>query len=207
MTDPAKVQQPLTVSSDEDPRPKRRFVHCDHVPEKALRWSKPAERAQQLDLWRCAVGRHFASSPRVIRVAWALEWCFGAQGYAFPTDGFLERKLDVPILKIQAALLELERAGAIIRASVYVRNKSQRRIWPSSELPMVIFPTVGKVDIPHGGVKHLPHGGETESFNKESRFPAHRISATQQAARREAEIRQRAEERRFGGAPDDEALP
>ncbi|MBR1270449.1 hypothetical protein JQ629_23520 [Bradyrhizobium sp. AUGA SZCCT0222] len=183
---------------------KRRFIKPSEVPEKAITWRTAAERAQQLDRWRTAVGRHFAGSSRVLRVAWTLEWMFGLkQGYAFCTDGFLERKLDIPIIKIQAALLELERAGAIIRASVFDRNRAQRRIWASSELPATMFPTVGgNTNIPHGGSKTIPHDGGTESSTKESRFSKIRFSATHEAARKDAAIRERAAARRYNGAPD-----
>jgi hypothetical protein len=105
---------------------------------------------------------------------------------AFPTDANPERKLGIPIIKIQAALLELERVGAIARASVFVRNKAQRRNRPSLEMLGATFPTGGNTDLPRGGSKHIPHGRETEISNKETDFPALRLSATQLAARKEA---------------------
>jgi hypothetical protein len=107
---------------------------------------------------------------------------------ALPTDPQLEQKLGIPIVKIQAALLELERAGAIARASVFVRNKAQRRIQPSLEMPGATFPTAGNTDLPlpRGGSKHNTHGGDTEIFNKKDRFPALQLSTTQQSARKEA---------------------
>ncbi|KJC47314.1 hypothetical protein UB31_18840 [Bradyrhizobium sp. LTSP849] len=169
-----------------------------------MRWSKASDRARKLDLWRTAVGRHFAGSARVLRVAWTLEWLFNLhRGYAFPTDARLAQKLGIPILKVQQALLDLERAGAIVRASVVQTDgRKQRRIWPSTELPSTIFPAVGNMDTPHDGVKHIPHRGETESLIERAAVPTRRLSTTQQDAKRTAELREQAEARRLGGGPD-----
>ena len=97
---------------------------------------------------------------------------------ALPTDAYPERKLGIPIIKIRAALLELGRAGMIARASVFVRNKAQRRNLPSLEMLGATFP---RREIPT-----FPRRVEmTDIFNKETDFPALRLSATQLAARKE----------------------
>ena len=179
---------------------KRRFIDERDIPTAAIHWRTPAEKAKRLDAWRTAVGRQFASSARVLRVAWTLEWMFGPNGFAFPTDAYLERKLGVPVLKIQAALQDLERAGAIIRASVFCRGKPQRRIWPSTDITAAILPTVGNTDTPHGGVKHTPHGGETEDLVRGRRPKNRQFSSTVDAARKSAEIRE-ARDRERGFIP------
>lgn len=189
-------------SSPQRPSGGRRFIDAAAVPAKAVRWSKASDRARKLYTWRTAVGRHFAGSARVLRVAWTLEWMFNLhRGYAFPTDGRLAQELDIPILKVQQALLDLERAGGIVRASVVQSDgKKQRRIWPSTELPAVIFPATGGMDIPHDRVKRIPRHGETENLIEETAPRGRRLSTTQQEAKRSAELREQAEARRR--APD-----
>lgn len=175
---------------EQAPRSNRRFIDARDIPANAIRWRTPAEKAKRLDAWRMAVGRHFASSARVLRVAWTLEWMFGPEGFAFATDAYLERKLGIPVIKIQAALQELEKAGAVIRASVFIRDKAQRRVWPSTEIVAAIFPTVGNIDTPHGGLKPIPHGGETEDLLRGQRPKTRQFSSTVNDARKAAELRE-----------------
>ena len=169
------------------------------TPANALTWSSSREKANALDRWRTAIGKSFPESGRVLRTAWALEWLFGADGFAYPTDGFLSRKLDIPLKKIQATLTELERAGAIIRASVMVRNRAQRRIWPSAEIVRGIPPTMGGIHTPHDGARHTPHNGGTEYLVKSGASSKRRFSQTQQAARNDAIIREESQARRQTG--------
>jgi hypothetical protein len=110
-----------------------------------------------------------------------------------------------PLNKIQSALTELERAGAITRRSVFIRNKAQRRIWPWGEIVGEIPPDVGGMDTPRREDKHTPRVGGRESlvegsFTKSAISQA-KISATQDAARKDAAIRERSTERKRGGPP------
>ena len=110
-----------------------------------------------------------------MRVAWTLEWLFCDDGYAFPGDTYLSRKLDIPINKIQSCLTDLERGGAIIRASVFVNGKPERHIWPSSKIIEV----------------HTPRNRGTEYLRKAPPRQNRRLTTTtQDAARRDAELRE-----------------
>jgi hypothetical protein len=189
------------------PPPRRRFLSDPaDVPVKAQTWRSPSEKAGRLNLWRTAVGRHFPNSGRVLRVAWTLEWMFTTQGFAFPTDAYLARKIGIPVNKIQSALTELERAGGIIRRSVFMRGKAQRRIWPSVEIVGGIPPTAGGMDTPRRGDRHTLHGGGTEYLAKTA-ASQNRISATQNAARRDAALRALANERKRGRDARADAAP
>jgi hypothetical protein len=201
MTDPAKDH---TIGSgvDQPKRWKRRFIDERATPAKALSWRTPGEKAKRLDNWRVAVGKTFSESARVLRIAWALEWMFGKEGFAYATDSYLGQKLGIPVNKIQSGLTELERAGAIIRASVFFKNKAQRRIWPSSQILRSIPPMAGGMDTPHDGPIHTPHEGGTEYLVRTPSKQFRRFSATLDDARKSAEIRERAAARRRSGAPD-----
>ena len=170
-------------------RRRRQFIDENATPLGALVWRTARQKAKLFDQWRVAIGKLFPSSARVLRVAWALEWLFGQEGFAYATDSYLSRKLGIPVNKIQAALQDLERAGGIIRASVFVQNKPQRRIWPSSQIVQRSPPSVGGRDTPHQDAQTTPRAGETEYLGKHSSFQKPRISSTAQAARREAESR------------------
>jgi len=169
---------------------KRRFIRENETPEGALSWASPAKRALAMRQWRNAVGMRFNDAARVLRVAWTLEWLFGKDGFAYATDAFIERETHIPIKKIQAALLELEQAGAIIRASVYVQAKPQRRIWPSTKIAPDIFPTVGNINIPHDGSSIFPTVGGQKALRRENRSKS-RLSTIASDARRDAERRER----------------
>lgn len=163
---------------------RRRFIGPNATPASALKWSSNKERAIALRGWRVAVGKAFAEHSRCLRVAWTLEWLFGEQGFAFPSDSFLHRETGIQTNKIQDALRLLEKRGLIIRASVIVDDKDQRRIWPSAEM---IPPTVGGGDTPHRGCVLPPTVGRQISKRK-----AHRsqngLSSTVLEARRAAQI-------------------
>lgn len=109
----------------------RRFISDDDMPAKALTWRTRSQKAKALEGWRIEVGKTFAESARVLRVAWALEAMFGnAKRYARVTDSYLSRKLGMPLKNIQTTMTKLERSGLIVRVSVVVDSKTHRRIWP-----------------------------------------------------------------------------
>jgi hypothetical protein len=165
---------------------RRTFVHASHTPENALTWRTKGQRSHVLWPWREAVNRKFAERPRCLRLAWILDFLFGDDGFAFATDAWFERKIGLPINKVQETLLALERGEAIIRASAIVDDKAQRRIWPSS---LIIPPTVGDMDTPHPGTKTPPTvGGHTKYYRKNSRENG--LSTTARAALRDAELRE-----------------
>jgi hypothetical protein len=190
--------------SQQDPpkRWKRRFVRENEIPTAALSWQTLGQKAKGLDIWRVEVGKHFSESPRVLRVAWSLEWLFNREGYAFATDGYLSRKLAIPVNKIQSSLTELERAGAIIRASVFVKNKAQRRIWASWIILGKIPPAMGGIHTPRDGSIEAPHDGGREYLSRSPTRQFGRFSTTQTEARKAAELRDRAAARPRRGAPD-----
>jgi hypothetical protein len=172
-------------------RKRREFINLDSTPSCALTWTNPRDKARQLDRWRNAVGRRFARSARVLHVAWNLEWLF-KDGYAFPTDSYLSRKLQVPVNKIQDTLKALEDAGAIYRASVIRQGKALRRIWPSKEIVDGMHPDTGGIDTPHENAKTSPRNGETEySSRRASPLSSTATAAQRDAARREARERER----------------
>jgi hypothetical protein len=176
-------------SRDRVKGPRRRFIRPDVTPEQAMIWSNSREKSSQLDLWRDAVGKAFAKSARVLRVAWALEWLF-KDGFAYPTDSYLSRKLDMPVNKVQAALKALEDGGAIYRASTYIRrDQLQRRIWPSREIVRRIHPDAEGVLTPRRRRQTNPHRGETE-YSGNKRTSKTGLTYTLRAARIDAERRE-----------------
>lgn len=90
-------------------RQQRRFISEDATPDSALTWRGNRARGKALRLWRGAVSKGFSARPRCLRVAWMLEWLFGKDGYAFPTDGFLAVELSMNPDHVQEALKDLER--------------------------------------------------------------------------------------------------
>jgi hypothetical protein len=102
--------------------------------------------------WQCAVTTKFASSARAVRIAWLISLLCQKEGYAFAADSYISKTLSIPVNKVQQALTELERAGAIVRASSFVDGKPQRRIWPSTK----IIPPRRGVSIPPGTTGLIP---------------------------------------------------
>lgn len=190
----------IEAEGEEPKRWKRQFVDEHTTPPSAITWRTASQKAKRLEVWRDEVGRAFPESGRILRLAWALEWLFSHKGFAYATDGFLSQKLAIPVNKIQSCLTELERSGAIVRASVFVRGRPQRRIWPSSKIVKSIPPTMGGIHTPHDRACDTPHNGGTEYLRKKPSPRVHRISSTADAARREAELREEAARRRSGAS-------
>jgi hypothetical protein len=172
-------------------RRRRKFIDENATPAGALVWRTVRQKSKLFDEWRVAVGKSFPKSARDLRLAWTLEWLFGEMGFAYATDGYLSRKLGIPANKIQASLCELESGGAIIRASVVVRGEAQRRIWPSSEIIKRSPPVTGGGDTPRHRSEHTPSAGGTEYLLTPRRSKSVRLSSTAEAARRDAELRNR----------------
>ena len=142
----------------ERPKSKRRFIGPQDVPANAPTWGKAKHRALWLHAWRTEVMKKFAGT--AVKIAWCLEWKLSlTKGYAFISDGALSRQTGISIKKIQDGLLDLERGGAIVRASVFVRNEPQRRIWPSAEILGGVSPDLGGSPTPQIGAKHPPDLG------------------------------------------------
>lgn len=174
-------------------RRQRRFIKDGRAPESALAWRGNRARSKALRLWRASVSKAFSARPRCLRVAWSLEWLFGKDGYAFPTDGFLARELAMDVDHVQEALKDLERGEAIIRASVFIDEKPQRRIWPSAAL---IPPDAGGIHTPRQAIDIPPDaGGQRSQEGKDHQKPF--LSNTVLQARRAAEINQRRQSRGF----------
>jgi hypothetical protein len=166
-------------------RPKRRFEAG--TPDEALTWKNAKQRSVRMFEWHCAVSNQFAASVRVIRIAWLLGMLCLREGYAFSTDTYISNTLGIPLNKVQQALTELERAGAIVRASHFVGGKAQRRIWPSTK---IIPPTAGGIHTPRDDQSDTPHGGGTDSIEHPRKRKTARISSTADAAKRDAEMRE-----------------
>jgi hypothetical protein len=131
-----------------DPSPTKWKRHFERgIPKDALTWNTARQRWSRMLGWQIAVSTEFAGSARALRIAWLLSSLCQRDGYAFPTDSYISETLGIPVNKVQQALTELERAGAIIRASSFVAGKPQRRIWPSVK---IIPPTAGGDGYPPG---------------------------------------------------------
>jgi hypothetical protein len=165
---------------------KRRFEAG--IPEEALTWKNSKQRSTRMFEWQCAVSNEFATSVRLVRIAWLLGTLSLRDGYAFATDSYISEKLGIPLNKVQQALTELDRAGAIVRASHFVGGKAQRRIWPSTK---IIPPTAGGIHTPRDDRSDTPHGGGTDSIEHPRKSKTVRISSTSDAAKRDAEMRER----------------
>lgn len=176
-------------ASHVEPVRSKRLVLADHeVPTGALQWSTNKDKSHALREWRRGISATFAEKARSIRVAWALEWLFQRSGYAYPTDSFLMRETGLPVAKVQAALHDLEKGGAIIRTHI-IRSGSvtQRRIWPARKIAQPIPPTVGNTYTPHIGSNHTPtvggHNTYRNRFRPSSTLVASRLDAERRAAR------------------------
>lgn len=188
----SEVPSPLT-DAQQVRRQQRRFIKDSVSPPNALRWFTSKQKTRLLRQWRSATSRKFAEHARCLRIAWALEWLFGKEGYAFPTDAFLSRELGMPINKVQAGLLALERKQSIIRMSVFVDGKAERRIWPSGA---DIHPMVGNTDTPHHAADLYPTVGR-QNLQEGKRQRKAILSNTVLQARRAAEINHRRQSRGF----------
>ncbi|CAM5374736.1 putative protein OS=Afipia felis OX=1035 GN=NCTC12722_02136 PE=4 SV=1 [Afipia felis] len=188
-----------TTTAGAAERRKRKFLPSGEVPENAATWRSKKGKAKFCRDWRKAISRRFRENPRILRVAWALEWLFGKECYAFPTDSFLSKELDLPIKNVQAALKVLEDGGAVIRASVFVSGTAQRRIWASMEIVRSVFPIVGNGVIPYEEPEIIPTmGRENTGTNTGSRGYSRGLPRELEQARLSAEIneRRRTRERR-----------
>jgi hypothetical protein len=152
------------------------------TPADALTWKTSKQRSKRMFAWRVAVMNKFDSSVRVVRVAWLLDCLCWKEGFAYATDSYISKTLGTPLNKVQQALAELEKAGAIIRASSFVDGTPQRRIWPSTK---IIPPTAGGIHTPRDDRGDTPHGGGTDSIEHKTTPRRGRITSTQQAARQE----------------------
>ncbi|MBS7738962.1 MULTISPECIES: hypothetical protein [unclassified Chelatococcus] len=133
----------------------------------------------------------FPREARPIKLAWALEYLAGTSGFSFAGDAHLAKETGIPLSKVNGGLLELERAGAIVRVTVPTGKHGafERRIFLSwaiiGEAPQ--YPVTGYPPLPRHGQKPYPVTGDQN--NKEGRRPSE--SFTSRAARMEAERRER----------------
>ncbi|MEY9885271.1 hypothetical protein ABIA43_006805 [Bradyrhizobium sp. USDA 328] len=165
-------------------RHRRKFIKRDGYPATALIWRGARAKSVALRKWRGGVSRAFSAQASCLRVAWILEWLFGKDGFAFPTDAFIARETGMALKHVQRALTALERSGAIVRASVFIDGRPQRRIWPCSA---VIPPDVGGMATPKDAADIPPNfGGE---ISQEGKRQAN-LSSTVLEARRAAQIRE-----------------
>jgi hypothetical protein len=104
------------------------------TPIDALTWKTPRQRTKRMFAWQCALMVRFGASPLILCVGWLLYTLAMKEGAAFATDGWMAETLGMERKHIQAALTDLEWAGAIVRASRFVDGRPQRRIWPSNKI-------------------------------------------------------------------------
>lgn len=176
-------------------RHKRKFIKRDGCPATALVWRGPRAKSVALRKWRGGVSREFSAQASCLRVAWILEWLFGKDGFAFPTDAFIARETGMALKHVQHALTALDRGGAIVRASVFINGRPQRRIWPCS---LVIPPDVGGTDTPKEASEIPPNfGGQISQEGK--RYGQLHLSSTVLEARRAAQIREQRSIERMRG--------
>lgn len=161
---------------------RRRFERG--TPVEALTWKSARERSKLMFAWQCAVVANFKGSGRTLSIAWLLFSLCQKEGYAYATDAYIGGALGIQVNHVQAALSAMEKAGAIVRASLFVHGKPQRRIWPAAA---IIPPISGGMDTPHIGIEDTPHIGGTDSIRKQRTSRSVRISSTADAARRDAE--------------------
>lgn len=169
--------------------PQLKTVGPNETPLGALEWSDQKTKAHALRSWRRAVSRTFPESGRTLRVGWALEWFFSAQGFAYCSDAFLAAETGVAINKVQSALRDLEAAGAIIRRHAWVSSREcQRRIFPLTkiiETAALSHPTVGVGGTPHNGTKPHPTVGGLKTYGRGESLPSEMLAARRSAALRE----------------------
>lgn len=187
----------------------RRFdiAKSNEWPSGALSWRNATEKGHRRRAWRQAVWRLFRSRGRTVTLAWALETLSGARGFAFASDAALARECDLPVNKVQAALTEMERAGAIVRCHVSKGQAFERRIFLGAGIISAAAdtPQVGGGGIPPKlGLPDTPQVGGREERGRGNRRG---LGATLDAARADAERR---DARARGDSPgswllDDEA--
>jgi hypothetical protein len=141
------MRNPSAVgTSDFKPAPPERTVIVPSLKEKwgrhfergtptgAMTWKNAKQRSKLMFEWRCAVMKKFESSARVLRVAWLIDCLCWKEGYCYATDAYISETQGIELNNLQKALITLEKAGAIIRASSFVRKVAQRKIWPSAKI-------------------------------------------------------------------------
>ena len=103
------------------------------IPGGAVTWQSPAERQRLLNAWRQAVLLAFNRDARVIKVAWIIRDLMEG-GYCYASDRYISQQSGVPLNKVAVALADLERAGAIVRATTLKGRERERRIWAASRI-------------------------------------------------------------------------
>jgi hypothetical protein len=201
--------QSISTENEPDAAPKWKRHFERGTPKDALTWKGARQRWSRMLGWQIAVSTKFTSI-RALRVAWLLDHLCQLKGYAYSTDAYISTTLNIPLNKVQTILTDLERAGAIVRASSFVDGKPQRHIWPSTKIIPVTetgidnqddTPPRRGVSIPPSGARGIPPSrGGTDTLEYTRSRKSSRISSTADAARLDAERR----ERRRATAPDDD---
>jgi hypothetical protein len=173
-------------------------------PVGALRWFNTGQRGKLLYEWRKGIWRTFPRDARVLRIAWALEYLFVREGYAFVSNPRLASDTAIDLKKLERALKLMADKGVIIRGHV----GPQRRIFPAIHVigaPAVTGGTAPAVTAPQ-------HPPSWEGHKLKKNAPP--LTSTQNAARqyaqcREARTQPRAKKRASRGTvtPRNGALP
>jgi hypothetical protein len=158
------------------PKAKRIVTQAGRVPDGALTWASKKEKAEQLRWWRRGIGRTFKEQARVIRLAWALEWLFTDEGFAYPNNHFLGRETDIAENKVQDTLALMETAGAIVRVHVWNGQQVQRRIYPGAAVADQHHPDAGVNDHPDIGAIDTPTRGVQNRKNNNRNAAPERFS-------------------------------
>jgi hypothetical protein len=185
------------IEAPSSQRWKGRFIRDGEIPEHAITWRGSKQRTARICAWRIPVIKRFHGSARLLSIAWTIEGLTVERGYAYCGDIFLSKQIGIHTTGIQRGLTELERDGVIVRASVFVNGKPMRRIWLSSRIIDQTPATVTGVDTRYGDTQDTRYGSGTES-KQYTLTSISRPSATQIAAKKAAELRQRSEQLKGG---------
>lgn len=171
-------------------RQKRLFLILppDQAPGNCLCWDNARQMNTRLQMWRRSLFAAFPESARAMRLAWVLADLFRQKGYAYASDPYLAKETGIAVNKVQDTLRDLHLGGAIIRVHV-AGNEQERRIYPCRSLLSDATPQLGVLGTPQ-------HPGGQNKNNKYER-----LSSTALAARKAAELREKARERDEGAPP------
>jgi hypothetical protein len=148
------------------------------TPPGALTWESAAERNRRLKLWQRGLFAMFGEQGRTIRLAWVLANLFNTKtGYCYATNTALSEMTMMAPNKVQATMLILEQARAIVRGSI---------THPSGRKLRVIYPATG-ISLGYGGTPNLGVGGDPQqpgahTLSKRPRLPRTELERARLAA-------------------------
>lgn len=160
-------------------------------PLDALQWRSRAEKSRALRLWRRSVARTFTTTTRPVRLALVLTGLFSDAGYCFASNSHLSAETGMPGNKVQEGLLELEAAGAIVRATTSLKDPNARRIFAGKRIVEAQggTPDVGGTPPPPACVTGAPPALGVQNTKKRTSFTTTSKKGAREQAQLEAERR------------------